>query len=326
MAGPESLERRLVLDSTVVFNEIMYNPVGPDDDLEWIELHNQLAVDMDISAWTLEGGVDFEFPANTILPGRGYLVVAANPESLEAATGLDNVFGPFSGRLNNGGEELRLFNIDGRRLNVLDYSDDGDWPVEPDGGGASLAKADPLTNSIDAENWTFSADVGGTPGAANVVSVENIQLNEIAGADDGSFFIEIANDGPSTLNVGGYVLSATGLSGGDYVLPSPTNVSSGGLISIDSNTLQFSPVDGERLFLYTSIAKDELIDAHVVTNSLRGRSDEHDGQWLWPDVPTPSAPNVFAFHDEIVINEIMYHAPPQLRVGEAPFDGVGEQP
>ena len=57
----EPLEDRRVLDSTVVFNEVMYNPPGidTDDSLEWIELYNQLAVNMDVSEWELEGGVDF---------------------------------------------------------------------------------------------------------------------------------------------------------------------------------------------------------------------------------------------------------------------------
>ena len=47
----EILERRLVLDSTVVFNEIMYHPQEEEDPLEWIELYNQMANDMDISGW-----------------------------------------------------------------------------------------------------------------------------------------------------------------------------------------------------------------------------------------------------------------------------------
>jgi len=61
----EPLEPRRVLDSTVVFNEVMYNSPGPTDDaLEWIELSNQMAVDMDLSGWRLDGGVEFEFPFN----------------------------------------------------------------------------------------------------------------------------------------------------------------------------------------------------------------------------------------------------------------------
>ena len=47
----ESLESRIVLDSTVVFNEVMYNPQGTEETLEWIELHNQLALDVDLTGW-----------------------------------------------------------------------------------------------------------------------------------------------------------------------------------------------------------------------------------------------------------------------------------
>ena len=72
----EPLEPRLLLDSTVVFNEVMYNPPGSDDLLEWVELHNQMTVDMDLSQWSIQGGADFEFPAGTTVPGGGYLVVA----------------------------------------------------------------------------------------------------------------------------------------------------------------------------------------------------------------------------------------------------------
>ncbi|MEX0643564.1 MAG: lamin tail domain-containing protein, partial [Pirellulales bacterium] len=61
------LEPRLMLDSTVVFNELMYNPADTEETLEFIELHNQMAVDMDISGWRLDGGVNYTFPEGTIL-------------------------------------------------------------------------------------------------------------------------------------------------------------------------------------------------------------------------------------------------------------------
>ena len=126
----ETLEPRRVLDSTVVFSEIMYHP--PDDQgdaLEWIELHNQLAVDMDVSQWSLEGGVDYTFPDGSVVPGRGYVVVAADPAALAAATSYSDALGPFSGQLDNAGETLQLWNNDGRLMNQVEYRDGGDWPV-----------------------------------------------------------------------------------------------------------------------------------------------------------------------------------------------------
>ena len=71
-------------DSVVVFNEIMYHPEGDEAALEWLELHNQMGVDVDLSGWSLSRGVRFVFPPGTILPGRGYLVVASDPGALEA--------------------------------------------------------------------------------------------------------------------------------------------------------------------------------------------------------------------------------------------------
>ena len=40
-------------DSVVVFNEVHYHPVEREAELEWVELHNQMAVDVDLSGWYL---------------------------------------------------------------------------------------------------------------------------------------------------------------------------------------------------------------------------------------------------------------------------------
>ena len=171
----ETLEPRRVLDSTAVFNEIMYNPPGDtDDSQEWIELYNQLSTDVDLSDWSIEGGIEFDFPGGetglpggTVLPGHGYLVLAKSPESLDSLPQGVQVLGPYTGQLSNGGEELRLINNDGRVMNVVDYDDDGAWPVGPDGAGLSLAKRNANSNSEAAENWTYSGQLGGSPGEAN---------------------------------------------------------------------------------------------------------------------------------------------------------------
>ena len=163
----EPLEPRRVLDSTVVFNEIMYNPDGPDAELEWIELHNQMSINMDISRWSLRGGVDFEFEEGTIVPGRGYVVIAAQPDELESATGYSTAIGPWTGTLSDAGEELRLLDNDGRRMSTVDYNDKTPWPVGPDGAGVTLAKHNQKTRSDNVENWTMSAQITGTPGADN---------------------------------------------------------------------------------------------------------------------------------------------------------------
>ena len=93
----ESPEARRMLDSTVVFNEINYNSVRSDQQTEWIEFYNQLRVDVNISEWQLRGGVRFDFPDGTIVPGRGYLLVASDPIASSAVSG-ETVIGPWEGR------------------------------------------------------------------------------------------------------------------------------------------------------------------------------------------------------------------------------------
>ena len=48
-------------DSVVVFNEIMYHPRTNEPAMEWVELRNQLGVDVDISNWTIENAIYYKF-------------------------------------------------------------------------------------------------------------------------------------------------------------------------------------------------------------------------------------------------------------------------
>ena len=177
-----ALAASLRADTALVFNEIMYHPAFHNNAMaesnhEWIEFYNQLAVDLDVSGWRVGGEVDFTFPVGTRVPGRGFIVVAANPAVLTSESGITNVLGPFSGRLgNDGGGPLKLYNNSGRVVDHVDYGTEGDWPVAPDGAGVSLAKRDRDLGSPDARNWTQSAEIGGTPGRDNFALPSNVRL------------------------------------------------------------------------------------------------------------------------------------------------------
>ena len=176
----ERLEPRIVLDSTVVLSEIMYNPAGTDESLEWLELHNQMAVNVDISGWRLDDAVEYTFPEGTVIEGGDYLVVAADPDSLAAESGLtEGILGPYGGSLSNGGERIRLLNHADRRMNEVEYDDQGDWSVLADGSGASLAKVTAQSASHLAANWTASDEVGGTPGRRNFAEDNTIERTTI---------------------------------------------------------------------------------------------------------------------------------------------------
>jgi Lamin Tail Domain/CotH kinase protein len=309
----ETLEQRIVLDSTVVINEIMYHPAtAPEADFEWVELFNQMAINMDISGWSLQGGISYTFPQGTVVPGRGYLVVASNPSALASGTGYGGALGPFSNRLSNSGEEVLLVDNSGRRMSDIVYADQGDWPVGPDGSGFSLAKLDAYSSSSDAASWVTSRQLNGTPGAANFPSGPDpgpaLALNEVSAASSTAFWLEIVNQGTTSLPIGGYSVGTSAGAGSSYIIPSQT-LAPGQFLALTQAELGFSGAAADKLFLF-SPGQDRLLDARVVTDRLQGLAAGHGNDWLYPSAATPGAANSFDLHDEVVINEVMYHAMP----------------
>lgn len=154
-------------DSVVVFNEIMYHPVADESQLEWIELYNQMAVDVDMSGWQVRGGIEYDFPEGTVIKGGCFLVLAISPTDFQAEYGDSKVYGPYSGRLSNSGEELILKSNSKRVMDTICYGTSGDWSAACDGSGASLAKKYPDSACTPVSNWRASIQVGGTPGEKN---------------------------------------------------------------------------------------------------------------------------------------------------------------
>ena len=67
---------------------------------------------------------------------------------------------------------------------------------------------------------------------------------------------------------------------------------------------------GDKLFLID--ATNQLAaDAVQVFDTGRGRADHLQGRWQTVSANTPGEPNQFDIEDQIVINEIMYHARPE---------------
>ncbi|MCK6522906.1 lamin tail domain-containing protein [Myxococcota bacterium] len=159
--GPWTRDEREAPGS-ITFNELAYHPAS-DGEPEWIELYNPMALDMDLSGWSLQGGVSFTFDDGTVLPAGGYLVIASDPGAVAGA------LGPLDGRLSDDGERVSLYNNSGRLIDTIGYGVNDPWPVAPDGVGVTLAKLTPDALSDHAESWAASAERGGTPGASNVL-------------------------------------------------------------------------------------------------------------------------------------------------------------
>ena len=169
----------------IVINEIMYNPSAGGK--EFVELYNSAGSNIPLyhaayptNTWKLAAAVDYSFPTNTIMAPSSYaLVVSIEPALFREMFGLTNqavqIFGPFDGALNNGGETIKLYKPGNPETNgfvpqvIVDkvkYDDDPPWPPAADNGGPSLERTSPTAYGNDPTNWR-AASFGGTPGTIN---------------------------------------------------------------------------------------------------------------------------------------------------------------
>ena len=163
----------------LVISEIMYNPQGPYEQLEFIELlniHPEVSLDLTNVAFT--DGVLYTFPPGVTLPPLSHIVMAKDRELFISTYGdLGSTLAPgnFKSSLSNGGETVTLAGNDGSIIQSFEYDDGNGWPAAADGLGPSLVLVTPLSNPDHSlsVNWTTSRNSGGSPGQAEEGSPEN---------------------------------------------------------------------------------------------------------------------------------------------------------
>ncbi len=167
-------------DLGIVINEINYHAVHgagfAPAELAWIELHNRDAPAIDLSGWSFERGVQFTFPAGTVLPGGGFLALCRNRAACAAVWPDVAWLGEFGFHLAKGGERITLCNARGFAVDSVFYSDARPWPDRADGGGATLELRDANEDNDDPANWASSLVAGGTPGGRNSAAVPGVTL------------------------------------------------------------------------------------------------------------------------------------------------------
>lgn len=154
----------------IVINEINYNSLDTHDPGDWVELYNPNDFTVDLSGWIFrDSNIEhaYVFPYGFMLAPDSYIVLCANQAMFSAifpdvATNLYVMdFG-----LSAAGELIRLIDSTGMVVDSLTYDDKPPWPVEPDGGGSTLALINPELDNALSKNWKSSEGYG-TPGKIN---------------------------------------------------------------------------------------------------------------------------------------------------------------
>ena len=163
----------------IVISEIMYNPIDPEDGrdnnlFEYIELYNRTGSPVSLEwydenlsenvSWTFTNGIDYVFPAGTVIEAYGKIVIVADIDAFSErypAVSSNVIYGPYSGKLSNGGEKLDLSmpgdEVSGERQYIrierVNYDDGGLWPIAADGDGMALGRINTDQYSDDVANW-----------------------------------------------------------------------------------------------------------------------------------------------------------------------------
>ncbi|MBL9138252.1 MAG: lamin tail domain-containing protein [Verrucomicrobiales bacterium] len=181
----------------VVLNEIQTAPVIRDG--EFVEVYNRSTNTwFNLSAWRLEG-VDGTFPAGSLLPPNGYLVLARDRERLAEAHGIRAVAaGEFHGRLLFNGETLALATpaSTGETAMVTDavtYASTPPWPVPVFGSGTSIQRVDADQDGRHPSNWRVANSSPGQPARVLVPWTQNWRYDQ-SGRDLGSSWREFGFD------------------------------------------------------------------------------------------------------------------------------------
>jgi hypothetical protein len=320
--GPSSRKTGLAI------SEIMYHPrptpTGAEG-LQFVEIFNSLSIPEDISAYSLDGDIQFTFPTGTVIPAGGFLVVGRYPAELKVAYNITNVAGSWgAANLSDNGGTLLLRGRVKEVLLEVPYESTSPWPVAAAGAGHSLALARPSYGEGDSRAWQASDVAGGSPGSGNPFTrslYDGVLINEFRANSGGTGedFIELYNGSGAAVSLAGCYLAETiqtlhdATATNRFRIPTNVTIPAGGFVYFTESEMNNAlKSDGGTLYLLTP---DLLRVINVLT--YEGQSAGMSSG-RWPDGgtvvsllshPTPGAANAAQWRSDVVINELMFNPP-----------------
>ena len=160
--------------TNLVISEIFYNPVGPTEALEFIELENISNNSIELGDVSFTAGIDFTFAAKTRLVAGARILLVRDRMAFEAEYGFGlPIVGEFQNEtgLSNSGEQLTLLAADKTIIRDFSFNHLLPWPTAADGQGRSLVlvQASILPDHSLPESWRSSTQIGGNPASGDAI-------------------------------------------------------------------------------------------------------------------------------------------------------------
>lgn len=293
----------------IIINEILPNPIGPDDEDEYIELLNRSSSPVDLNGWQLSDATTRRYTISsnyysTIIPAFGYFVIYRKDSGIA---------------LNNNGDSIELYQPNGQLLDYLAYFDIAEagwayaksggswlWTIQPTPGLPNIIKTDeeecqcncPLQLKINESQGDFQSNQKENQELDfNSKDYQGLRINEFMPNPQGSDsleWIELYNNSQVTLDIAGFKLDDEEGGSWPYQFPASSTISAFDFLVIDKGVSKLAlnnTQDAVRL-----IAPDGQIFQEVNYQSVKeGWSysyDDFNAEWFWSASSTPGAENI----------------------------------
>jgi hypothetical protein len=232
--------------------------------------------------------------------------------------------GPFSGNLDNAGEQIVLEGP--LREPIQDFSYNNAWYSVTDGLGFSLVRNE-VAGVGNRAGWRASANIGGSPGQNDpTVNRASVLVNEVLTHTDVPQVdaVEIYNPGNAAVDIGNWYLTDDRATPRKFKIPSPTMIEAKSYAVFSENDFNKDPLattsfalssDGDEIYLYSADENGNLTGYSdgfafraAANGATFGRYVSSDGDVQYPAQvsATLGGANSGPAIGPVVINEIRY--------------------
>lgn len=113
----------------VVINEVNYRSIEIQSNIDFVEIYNADGIAIDLTGWRITDGINYNFPAGTVINPGQYLVIASNPTDCQAEFNFSGALGPYTGNLSGEEDNIVLRNENFFTVDKVDYKSWDEWPA-----------------------------------------------------------------------------------------------------------------------------------------------------------------------------------------------------